>query len=175
MEAVLEDNGLKEFINSDFPKPTSMDVALLDAWQKKVAKTRRILLEGVKDHIVSSLHGKATPFAMWKALTDIFQSNNDHGKLALKDKLRKIKMEKGDSIPKYLTKFFQCRDELGSMGIAVADDDLVSLSLLELLKSWKLSRLCEWAGETSGLGATLVGSIAGGDKAEYHVWIFIKT
>ena len=52
MEAVLEDNGLKEFINSDVPKPTSTDVALLDAWQKKVAKTRRILLEGVKDHIV---------------------------------------------------------------------------------------------------------------------------
>ena len=72
MEVVLEDNGLKEFINSDVPKPTSSDVAGLDTWQKKVAKTRRILLEGVKDHIVSSLHGKATPFAMWKDLTDIF-------------------------------------------------------------------------------------------------------
>ena len=31
MEAVLEDNGLKEFIDSDVPKPTSMDAALLDA------------------------------------------------------------------------------------------------------------------------------------------------
>ena len=61
--------------------------ALLDAWKNKVEKTRRIPLEGVKDHIVSSLHGKATPFAMWKALKDIFQSNNDQRKLALKDKL----------------------------------------------------------------------------------------
>ena len=52
MEAVLEDNGLKEFIDNDVPKPTSTDAALLDAWQNKVAKTRRILLEGVKDHIV---------------------------------------------------------------------------------------------------------------------------
>ena len=57
MEVVLEGNGLKEFINSDVPKPTSMDVALLDAWKNKVAKTRRILLEGLRDHIVSSLHG----------------------------------------------------------------------------------------------------------------------
>ena len=105
MEAVLEDNGLKEFIDSDVPKPTSMDVALLDAWQKKVVKIRRIMLEGVRDHIVSSLHGKATPFAMWKALKDLFQSKNDHKKLALKDKLRKIKMEKGKNIPKYLTTF----------------------------------------------------------------------
>ena len=38
MEVVLEDNGLKEFIDSDVPKPTSTDVALLDAWQKKVAR-----------------------------------------------------------------------------------------------------------------------------------------
>ena len=62
-------------------------------------------MEGVGDHIVSSLHGKATPFSMWKDLMELFQSNSDHRKLALKDKLRKIKMEKGDNIPKYLTKF----------------------------------------------------------------------
>ena len=76
MEAVLEDNGLKEFIDSDVPKLRSSDVALLDAWQKKIAKTRRILLEGVKENIVSNLHGKATPFSMWKALIDLFQSSN---------------------------------------------------------------------------------------------------
>ena len=45
-------------------------------------------------------------------------------------------MEKGDSIPKYLTKFVQCRDEMGSVGITVVDDDLVSLVLLGLPKSW---------------------------------------
>ena len=31
MEAVLEDNGFKEFIDSDVPKPTSTDAALPDA------------------------------------------------------------------------------------------------------------------------------------------------
>ena len=60
MEAVPEDNGLKEYIDSDVPKPTLTDVALLDAWKNKVETKRRILLEGVKDHIVSSLHEKAT-------------------------------------------------------------------------------------------------------------------
>jgi hypothetical protein len=47
MEAVLEDNGLKEFIDKDVPKPDVADTANLDAWKKKVAKARRILLEGV--------------------------------------------------------------------------------------------------------------------------------
>ena len=47
-----------------------------------------------------------------------------------------LKMEKGDSIPKYLTKFVQCRDEMGSVGITLSNDDLVSLAFLGLLKSW---------------------------------------
>ena len=56
--------------------------------------------------------------------------------MALKDKLRKIKMEKGDIIPKYLTKFVHCKDELGSVGVTVDEEYLVSLSLLGLPKSW---------------------------------------
>ena len=72
-------------------------------------------MEGVRDHIFSSLHGKATQFLMWNPLIYFFQSSSEHRKLALKDKLRKIKMEKGDNIPKYLTNFVQCRDELGSV------------------------------------------------------------
>ena len=135
MELVLEDNGLKDFINSDVPKPGYSDVALLDTWQKKIAKTRIILLEGVKDHIVSRIHGKVTPFTMWKALTYIFQTSSDHRKLSLKYKLKKIKMEKNDTIPVYLTKFVQCRDEIGTVGLNVVDDDLVSLALLGHPKS----------------------------------------
>ena len=69
-------------------------------------------------------------------MTDLFQSRSDHRKLALKDKLRKIKMEKGDSIPKYLTKFVHYKDELGSVGVILDEEDLVSLSLLRLSKSW---------------------------------------
>ena len=58
MEAVLEDNGLKEFSDKDFPKPDVADAANIDAWKKKVEKERRILLEGVRDHIVYRLHSK---------------------------------------------------------------------------------------------------------------------
>ena len=108
MEAVLEDNGMKELIDTDILEPNQADVVQHETWRKIVAKARRILLEGVRDHIVSSIHGKETPYVMWKALTDLFQSSNEHKKLALKDKLGKIKMEKGDTIQKYLTKFTPC-------------------------------------------------------------------
>ena len=58
MEAVFEDDGLKGFISSDVPKPTSMDATLLDAWQKKVAKTRRKVRETILSQafMVKPLH-----------------------------------------------------------------------------------------------------------------------
>ena len=45
-------------------------------------------------------------------------------------------MEKNDTIPVYLTKFVHCTDELGSVGVSVDEEDLVSLALLGLPKSW---------------------------------------
>ena len=65
-----------------------------------MAKARQIILEGVRDHIVSSLHGKETPYAMWKTFTDLYQNNSDKRKLTLKDKLRKNRLAKVDTIPK---------------------------------------------------------------------------
>jgi len=53
----------------------------------KKKKERWIILEGVQDHIVSSLHGKEAPYAMWKNLTNLYQNKIDQRNLALKDKL----------------------------------------------------------------------------------------
>jgi len=108
MEVVLKDNGLKKFIDHDIPKLPTSDAKDLAEWIKCVTKVRRIILEGVRDHSVSILHGKDTPYSMWKALTNLFQNSSDHRKLALKNKLKNIKMEKDDPIPKYLTKFTHC-------------------------------------------------------------------
>ena len=72
---------------------------------------------------------------MWKTLKDLYQNNNDQRKLALKDKLRKIKCEKGDTISTYLNKLATYRDELGRVGIMTTNDDTVSLALLGLPKS----------------------------------------
>ena len=69
-------------------------------------------------------------------MKDLYQNIIDQRKLALKDKLQKIKCEKGDTILTYLNKLTTCMDELGSVGITIADDDMVILALLSLPKSW---------------------------------------
>ena len=77
MEVVLEDNGLKEFIDEEILKPDSTNAQELAEWKKCVAKVRGVILEGVRDHIVSSLDGKDTPFSMWKTLKDLYQNSID--------------------------------------------------------------------------------------------------
>ena len=38
MEVVLDDNGLKEFIYVEIPKPASSDATALDAWKMKTTE-----------------------------------------------------------------------------------------------------------------------------------------
>jgi len=46
-----------------------------------VVKARRIILEGVRDHIVLNLHKKETLFTM------LFENNSDHKKLPFKENI----------------------------------------------------------------------------------------
>ena len=60
MEAILEDNGLKDFIDQEILKPAVANAQELAQWKKCVVKARQIILEGFRDHVVSSIHGKDT-------------------------------------------------------------------------------------------------------------------
>lgn len=68
----------------------------------------------------------------------------------------------------YLSRFTQFQDELGSIGITVAKDGLVSLALL--LPSQELAQLLgfgKWEGQSTKLGEPLVGFGAGGVQVEH--------
>ena len=136
MEAVLKENELKELTDTNIPMPTTTDAQDLAEWNKCVSNARRIIPEGVRDHIVSNIHEKETPYAMWKPLMELFKNIIYHMRLSMKEMLMKIKMEKGDTIPKYLTMFTHYLHELGSVDVTVVEDDAVSLTLVGLPKIW---------------------------------------
>jgi len=71
MEEVLKDKSLNDFIDQEVPKPSMVNATKLEESKKCVVRERRILLEGVRDHIVSNIHGKKTLLFMWKTLKDL--------------------------------------------------------------------------------------------------------
>eukprot|EP00253_Pinus_taeda_P031555 PITA_31555 len=82
---------------------------------------------------------------MWKTLKDLYQNSSDQRKLELKDKLQKIKCEKGDTISTFLNKLTTCRDELGSEeirrstrdGSSSKQDDEENLALASKVRKGK--------------------------------------
>ena len=56
---------------------------------------------------------------MWDALTGLFQSSNENRKMVLREKLKSIKMAKGEVLISYLTRISQVRDELAAVGEVV--------------------------------------------------------
>ena len=44
MEEIIEDNGLKEFVDNDIPKLRSTNAKNLAEWKKCVSKVRRIIM-----------------------------------------------------------------------------------------------------------------------------------
>ena len=90
MEVVLDDNGVLEYTQSDMPKPTASDAQQLAQGKKDIAKARRIILEGLRGHMVLILHGKKIAYEMWKTLIKLVERSDDVRKMALKDMLRNI-------------------------------------------------------------------------------------
>jgi hypothetical protein len=79
---VLMENDIWEFSNSLVVPPT--DPKDLAIHKQKDVKSRRIILGGVKDHLIPHLSRKNSARDMWEALKSLFQSKNENRKMVLR-------------------------------------------------------------------------------------------
>jgi hypothetical protein len=136
MGLLLEENGLWEFAEGKTILP--VDPTQQTTHLKNDVKTRRIIFDGVKDHIIRYLSGKKATKDMWEALVKLYQSDNQSRKMQLKEKLGSTKMAKGELLVTYLTKFTQIRDELAAVGEVVDETELVRTALNGFTKQWEV-------------------------------------
>ena len=114
------------------------DATQLVAYKKNSIKAKRLILDGVKDHVIPHVRGKDHAFEVWAALTSLYQNSNENRKMALTDKLKTIRMKGSESVVAYLSRFTDVRDELAAIGDAVADTELVRTTLQGFPKSWEV-------------------------------------
>jgi len=130
---VLIENDIWEFSNSIVAPPTYPNDLVVH--KLKDVKAKRIILDGVKDHLIPHLSGKATARDMWEALKSLFQSKNENRKMVSTEKLRETKMTRSVTVTSYLTRIRQVQD-VATIGETVDDSELVRTTLKGFKKEW---------------------------------------
>jgi hypothetical protein len=140
MILLLQENELWDIVENTTTHPVVVptDATLLVAYNKKSIKAKRFILDAIKDHLIPHLMGKTHAYEMWESLTKLYQSTNENWKMVLREKLKSIKMTKAENVVTYLTRLTQVRDELGAVGEAIADNDLVRTTLNGVSKQWAI-------------------------------------
>jgi hypothetical protein len=134
MTMILKVNDVSGHVSDKTTTP--IGATQLVIWKKGEAKEKRLILDGIKDHVVPHLSGKADAKDMWKALSDLYQNKNENRVMDLRKQLRGTKMAKGEGVIPYLTRITQIRDELATFDEKTEDPELVRIALDDFSKSW---------------------------------------
>ena len=141
ISSVLKEKKMWSFVNTIVPIPTS-DPITLDVHEVREAKTQRIILDGVKYHLIPHMAEKKTANEMWVALKGLYEAKNENQKMVLRDKLHGARMVKGESVATYLTRVAQVKDELATVGEVITDSKLVRIALKGFTKEWEVFVKC---------------------------------
>ena len=86
---VLDEAEVWDIVEKTVVIPT--DATQLATYKNKCAKAKRLILDGVKDHVIPHVRGKDHAFEVWEALTNLYQSSNENRKMALRDKMKPLR------------------------------------------------------------------------------------
>ncbi|XP_057863426.1 uncharacterized protein LOC131071557 [Cryptomeria japonica] len=128
-------NDLAEYVSKDAKEPT--DEKEKEEWQKKDFQARRLIIDSVKDHIVSSISKMKSAREMFSTLEKMYEVNNTSRILALRNQLTHIRLEKGESITSYFMRMTDLKDQLSAVEKEVEDNDLTLTTLNGLPPAWE--------------------------------------
>ena len=75
IEFLLDEHDLKSLIDSAVAEP--LDATHLRQFKKNMARAKRLILDGVKDHIVPHIAAKTTAREMWVGLEKLYQGSSE--------------------------------------------------------------------------------------------------
>ena len=118
----LEENEVKDFALTVVPIPD--DAVQQAAWRKNDVKARKILIDSVKNHLVSHLAKSETAKEMFNSLKKLFERDSASRSIALRTQLHTIKMNRSESVASYFMRIAELRDRLGDIGETVPNREL---------------------------------------------------
>lgn len=88
-------------------------------------KMKRMVLDGVQDHMVLHIAEKETTKDMWDAIVKLYWDPLENHKIILKEKLENTKMLEGEGMTPYLTRILNVCDEIVVVNEKHDDKELV--------------------------------------------------
>lgn len=108
ISCLLDEHDLKMYVNSVVVVLGDADP--LKKYKAQMAKAKRLILDGLRDHVVCHIADKGMTKEMWDALATLYQGSSEQRKMYLEEKLRSTRMEKGEHIDPFLSKLQEVRD-----------------------------------------------------------------
>lgn len=135
MMLTLKEHELNTLGEKALPMPDEEDEKL--PWTRNDNKAMKLLVDGVKDHIVPIISKLDTAYLMFSTLENMFEINNTSRILALKQQLHHIKMNQSETITSYFMRITELRNQLSTIGHTFDSKELTMLALNGLPTSWE--------------------------------------
>jgi hypothetical protein len=114
-----------------------MNNAGRETFRKSQEKAKRIIFDSVKDNIMPAMTSLMTTKDCMDTLVNLYEKQAPSQKRTLKNKLKYLKMEKGESVESFCSMISQIIDHLLVTRVTVDDDDLVQDIFYGLPSSWE--------------------------------------
>ena len=92
---VLEENELDNYISGEVPVPEEGEAKSL---HKNLIKSKRIIANSIKDHLIPQVSSVKTPKEMFDSLTKLFEGNNINQKMTLRNQLKNVNIHNAKTI-----------------------------------------------------------------------------
>lgn len=136
ISCLLDEHDLKAYVDIVVVVPVDADP--LKKYKIEIAKAKRLILDGVRDHVVCHIVGKGTAKVMWDALATLYQGSSEQWKMYLEEKMRSARIQKGERIDPFLSKLQEVRDQLAPVGSSPQPIEMVRLALKSISEEWKV-------------------------------------
>lgn len=131
----LEENEVKDFAVKEVP--FLADATQQTASRKSDVKAQNILMDSVKNHLISVIAKKETAKEMFNVLKKLFEHDSTSISISLRTHFHSIKMNRSESVASYFTRVGELRDQLGDIGETIFDRELSIYILRGLPDCWE--------------------------------------
>ena len=131
---ILEDNDLDQYITVEVPAPEGDETKATH--KKNLVQAKRIIANSVKDHLIPHVSSFKTLKEVFDALTKMFKGKNINWKMTLRNQLKKVNIQKSDTIHSYFTRVAQIKEQLVVVEDIVDEGEIVMTTLNGLPRSW---------------------------------------